>query len=77
MSGAPRCVHTDTVPVDVRDHTTGATRTVARLCRTCLAQLHPGWGCPACEWDHHGARQLCDPVNRTTHVLAHPCKEHA
>lgn len=71
------CPHDDTVPVDVRDHTTGGTVTVARICRDCLAQLEAGWGCPACEWETYEERRLCDYLATVHHVLVRPCKEHA
>jgi hypothetical protein len=67
------CPHEHSQPVDVRDHTTGGTVTVARICTACLEQLPAGWGCTDCEWVDH--RQLCDPGPRL--FLAQPCQEHA
>lgn len=67
------CPHEQSEPVDVRNHATGATETVARICTACLTQLSTGWGCPACEWAEE--RALCDPAPRL--VLARPCQEHA
>lgn len=77
MNDPTTCQHETTVPVDVRDHDTGGTITVARVCTSCLAQLEPGWGCPACEWQSIETRRLCDPHTRTQHALVRPCKEHA
>lgn len=72
------CTHADHVPVEslVDDQVT----VVARLCLDCDAQLHAGWGCPACEWQQFAKpRRLCDPINRIDleHVLVRPCREHA
>lgn len=78
MSADPAtCDHEDTVPVDVRDHTTGGTVTVARICRDCLVQLEAGWRCPSCDWDTWEEQRLCDPRPTVHHVLVRPCKDHA
>lgn len=78
MTDPTNCPHRSTVSVDVRDHDTGGTRTVARICTKCLAQLEPRWGCTDCEWESFKApRRLCDPHTRTQHTLIHPCEEHA
>lgn len=66
------CAHERTEPVDVRDHTTGGTVTVARICRECLTQLPAAWGCADCEWAEE--RRVCDVV--PTRVLAAPCAQH-
>lgn len=71
------CRHTDTEPVDVRNPATGATETVAHICRTCLEQLPANWGCPACEWDEIANRRLCEPVQSTVTICTRPCEEHA
>jgi hypothetical protein len=70
------CDHESTQPVDVRDYTTGGTITVARICVDCLAQLEPGWGCPACDWDTFEDRRFCEVRPTVHHVLIRPCKEH-
>lgn len=77
MTDPNTCPHDDTIPVDVRSHQTGGTVTVARICRDCLAQLHAGWGCPACDWETAEVRRLCDPRVVPLPVLVRPCKEHA
>lgn len=74
----PACAHDDHVPVEtlIDDQVT----VVARLCLGCDTQLHPGWGCPACEWDQFAKpRRLCEPLNSIDleHVLVRPCREHA
>lgn len=71
------CDHDRHEPVDVRDHATGGTTTVARICVDCLTQLHPGWGCTACAWNTVETRRFCDPHPTQHHYLARPCKEHA
>lgn len=73
MTDPRTCPHDVTVPVDVRDHTTGGTTTVARICTTCLARLPTAWGCTVCEWVE--IRNLCEPVPQR--MLARPCQEHA
>ena len=50
---------------------------VARICTACLAQLHTGWGCPACTWSTVSIRRLCDPHDVIEHHLERPCQEHA
>lgn len=77
MTNPMYCQHENTEPVDVRDHDTGGTRTVARICRDCLLQLEAGWGCGSCEWQEIDVRRLCDPPGITEPVLVRPCKEHA
>lgn len=77
MTDPTTCQHETTVPVDVRDHDSGGTRTVARVCTSCLAQLEPGWGCPSCEWSSFGTRELCQRVPTIHRVLVRPCREHA
>lgn len=77
MTDPRYCPHTDHVPVEVRSRTTGRIETVARICLDCLTQLHPGWGCPDCEWNTVTERTLSEPTPTTHHVLAAPCKEHA
>lgn len=76
MTQSP-CAHGHTEPVDVRDHTTGATTTVARICTDCLDQLHAGWGCPNCEWAEVDVRRLCELGPTIHHVLHRACREHA
>lgn len=71
------CCHDDTVPVDVRNHSTGGTDTVAHLCTHCLAQLPANWTCTACDWDERSERRLCDPHDTTRRICTRPCKEHA
>ena len=73
MTDPRSCRHEHSEPVDVRDHTTGATVTVARICTTCLTQLPAAWGCTACEWVD--VRRLCDPVPQL--IPGQPCQEHA
>lgn len=68
-----RCPHEQSEPVDVRDHTTGGTVTVARICRACLERLPAAWGCPRCEWSE--IYVLCE--YQPTLILARPCQEHA
>lgn len=75
MTDPRLCTHAYTVPVDVRDHTTGGTRTVARICTVCLDQLHAGWGCDDCAWVE-GPRRLSDPRVTPLPVLVHPCPAH-
>jgi hypothetical protein len=72
-----QCLHPTSEPVDVRDHTTGGTLAVARICVDCLAQLEPGWGCEDCEWTSYETRAMCEPMPTIVHVLVRPCKEHA
>lgn len=66
------CPHTDTVPVEVRDHRTGKPEIVAQVCRDCLDRLPGGWGCSDCEWVE--SRTFADPNPK--YYLARPCKEH-
>lgn len=66
------CTHPASEPVDVRDHTTGGTITVARICTSCLDQLPAAWGCDDCEWTE--IRRVCDEV--PSRVLATPCPRH-
>lgn len=73
MSDTPSCPHTDTVPVEVRDHRSGRTEIAARICSSCLDRLPAAWGCGDCEWAE--VRRLCDRDGRL--VLTAPCKEHA
>lgn len=74
VSTDPRtCHHTETEPVEVRNHETGGVEVVAHVCRRCLAQLPPEWGCKDCAWVE--TRRLQDPVPRK--VLARPCERHA
>lgn len=73
MTDPRTCPHEDSEPVDVRDHTTGATETVARICRACLERLPAAWGCTRCSWVEE--RRLCDAV--PTLMLTRPCQEHA
>jgi hypothetical protein len=74
MMADPRtCPHDNSQPVEVRDHTTGGTIVVARICTACLEQLPAAWGCTDCEWVEE--RVLCQP--RPELVLARPCQEHA
>lgn len=77
MTDPDVCTHDETAPVDVRDHTTGGTHTVARICTGCLTQLHRGWGCASCAWEDPGYRTLCDPRIYPLPILTRPCKEHA
>lgn len=71
------CPHTDTVPVDVRDPTTGGTRTVARICTGCLAQLPAWWGCGDCETTEVVLeRLLCETAPTFDQVLTRPCPAH-
>jgi hypothetical protein len=67
------CPHEHSEPVEVRNHTTGAVETVARICTACVEQLPAAWGCTRCEWVEE--RRLCDPVDQL--MLARPCQEHA
>lgn len=67
------CPHETTEPVDIRNHTTGGTETVARICTACLVELPAAWGCTSCIWVE--TRNLADPA--PTAILAAPCQEHA
>lgn len=73
MADPRTCPHEHSQPVDVRDHTTGATETVARICTACLEQLPTAWGCSDCSWVD--VRALCDPGPRL--MLGQPCGVHA
>lgn len=68
MTDPATCPHDRTEPVDVRDHTTGGTVTVARICTACLAQLPAAWGCTDCYWTE--ARAICEPAPQR--ILARP-----
>lgn len=74
MTDEQVCPHDTTQPVDVRNHTTGAVETVARICTACLTQLPAAWGCTACEWGE-APRRLCELI--PDQILARPCQEHA
>lgn len=76
MTDPRTCPHEATEPVEVRDHTTGGTVVVARICTACLDQLPAGWGCGDCEWVE-GPRRLCDLRITPLPILARPCQEHA
>lgn len=77
MTDQARCPHEATEPVEVRDHVTGTTTLVARICRACLAELPPAWQCVRCSWDVIEIRALCDPAPILHHELVRPCQEHA
>ena len=78
MPTDPRhCTHPNTVPVDVRNHHTGATETVAHLCADCLDQLPPNWACTNCEWIELDTRTWCDPHPVIARVCDRFCEEHA
>jgi hypothetical protein len=70
------CAHADAVPVDVRDHTTGGTTTVAHICRTCLCRLPANWGCTDCEWQEIETRLLCQATHDRALCLIRPCPAH-
>ena len=73
MTDPRACTHPASEPVDVRDHTTGGTVTVARICTACLAQLPVNWGCTDCQWVE--VSRLCDVVPQL--VPGYPCPTHA
>lgn len=72
MTTTTSCAHERTEPVDVRDHSTGGTTTVARICTACLDELPAAWGCPDCQWIEE--RRMCDPAPRL--LLGQPCPAH-
>lgn len=70
------CSHPDTVPVEVRNRTTGAVEVVAHVCASCLDQLPANWGCTDCEWEQLETRRLCDLLREITTVCTRPCPTH-
>lgn len=75
MSDPTICTHADHVAVETS--LDGQVTVVAHLCLDCDAQLHPGWGCPACQWTRHDVTTFSDPHPRLHHALTRPCREHA
>lgn len=70
------CPHANVEPVEVRNHITGGTDTVAHICRDCLEQLPAGWGCPDCKWGHTDVSTLGGDVHCFHHLVI-PCVRHA